>query len=83
MDHSLRGYLERRSTKELDAILNYVVSNYIYKPEETVRMILQILEEREKDIKPEITPEQRARWEKILESARYQQERQDAELKSE
>ncbi len=57
MNHSLRKYLERRSTKELDAILRYLVNNYVYRPEDAVREIVAILEEREKDIKPETTPD--------------------------
>ena len=77
MDHSLRGYLERRSTEELDAILNYVVNNYVYSPEDTVRTIIAILEEREKDIKQEITQEHRALWERYLEKAKQQQKQQD------
>ena len=48
MDHSLRKYLERRATEELDTILNYVVNNYTYRPEEAVRTIVMILEERER-----------------------------------
>lgn len=79
MDHSLRGYLERRSTEELDAILNYVVNHYAHQPEETVQMILSILEEREKDIKKEITPELRASWERYLER-RVKQETQQQDL---
>lgn len=71
MEYSLRGYLERRSTEELDAILNYVVNNYVYDPEDVVRMIIEILEEREKDTL-EITPEIRARWESFLEKAKLQ-----------
>jgi hypothetical protein len=77
MDHSLRGYLERCSTKELDAILNYVVNNYVCSPEETVRTIIAILEEREKDIKEEITPEMWASWEQYLEKAKQQQKQQE------
>ena len=50
MDHSLRGYLKRRSTEELDMILDYIVNNYVYEPETVVRMILEILEEREKAV---------------------------------
>lgn len=37
MDHSLRGYLERRSTEELETILNYVVNNYVHRTEDAVR----------------------------------------------
>ena len=73
-DHSLRGYLERRSTEELDAILNYVVNQYAQQPEETVQVILSILEEREKDIKTKITPELRASWERFLERIKQEQE---------
>ena len=73
MDFSLRGYLERRSTEELNAILNYVVNNYVYDPEDAVRMIIEILENREKDIKLKISPKLRASWERYLEKARQQQ----------
>ena len=74
MDFSLRGYLERRSTEELNAILNYVVNNYVYDPEDAVRMIIEILENREKDIKPKISPKLWASWERYLEKARQQQD---------
>lgn len=70
MDHSLRGYLERRSTEELDTILSYVVNNYVYKPEETAREIIAILQQREKNMKQEVTPERRALREGCLEKAR-------------
>lgn len=73
MDYSLRGYLERRSTEELDAILNFVVNNYGYATEGAVRMIIEILEEREKHIKPEISQELQVLWEHYLEKIRQQQ----------
>lgn len=72
MDQSLRAYLERRSTEELDAILNYLVNNYVYRPEDAVRTIIAILEKREKDTKQEITPELQALWENYLEKAKQQ-----------
>lgn len=77
MDHSLRGYLERRSTDELDAILNYLVNNYVYDTEEAVKTVLAVLQEREKDIKREITPELRNLWESYLKNLEKQQNRQD------
>lgn len=77
MDHSLRGYLERRSTEELDAILDYAVNHYVHRPEDAVRVILSILEEREKNKKQEITPELRALRERYLEKAKQQQKQQD------
>lgn len=77
MDHSLRGYLERRSTDELDAILNYLVNNYVYDTEEAVKTVLAVLQEREKDIKREITPELRNLWESYLKNLEKQQKRQD------
>lgn len=77
MDHSLRGYLERRSTDELDAILNYLVNNYVYDTEEAVKTVLAVLQEREKDIKREITPEIRNLWESYLKNLEKQQKRQD------
>ena len=60
MDYSLRGYLERRSTEELDIILVYAINNNIVKPEDTVKMIIEILEEREKKMEFKITPQYRA-----------------------
>ena len=66
MDISLRGYLERQSTEELRAILNYLVNNYEYAHEEGVRMVIAILEEREKDIQPAVTPEIQAAWKHYL-----------------
>jgi len=66
MDHSLRGYLERRSTEELRAILNYLVYNYKSTPEEAVNMTISILENREKDSKSEISPDLQAAWERYL-----------------
>lgn len=53
MDHSLRSYLKRQSTEELEAILNYVINNYVYSPENAVRIIIEILQEREKNAKQE------------------------------
>ncbi len=53
MDHSLRSYLERQSTEELESILSYVINNYVYSPENTVRIIIEILQEREKNAKQE------------------------------
>ena len=73
----MRGYLERRSTEELDKILDYVVHNYVYEPGEVVKTILGTLEEREKDHKPEITPELRAAWERDLKKAEQLQNQQD------
>ncbi|MBQ7340940.1 MAG: hypothetical protein IJW41_02065 [Oscillospiraceae bacterium] len=48
MDHSLRGYLERRSTKELYVILHYVSSSDSPIAEDAKKMVLAILEERER-----------------------------------
>jgi hypothetical protein len=66
MDHSLRGYLERRSTEELRAILNYLVYNYKSTPEEAVNMTISILEEREKDMLPDMSQQMQAAWERYL-----------------
>ena len=50
MDHSLRGYLERQSTEQLDTILqNSLKQEDIWNYEETIQLILAILWEREKD----------------------------------
>ena len=70
MDHSLREYLERRSTEELDVILNFVANNYEYAADETVKMIVAILEERESGIKRECTSEHIALWQRCLEKAK-------------
>lgn len=77
MAHSICSYLKRCSTEELDAILNYIVNNDVYGQDEVVRTILAIIEEREKDIKPEITPEIRAAWERYLEKTGQMQNKQD------
>lgn len=57
MDHSLRSYLERQSTEELEAILNYLINNYVHTPEDAVNAIIAILEKREKDRKREMISE--------------------------
>lgn len=48
MDHSLWGYLERRSTKELYVILHYVNNSDSPIAEDAKKMVLAILEERER-----------------------------------
>lgn len=53
MDHSLRSYLKRQSTEELETILNYVINNYVHSPKNAVRIIIEILQEREKNAKQE------------------------------
>ncbi len=48
MDHSLQGYLTRRSTDELFAILSYMeISDH---PEDIVKLVIAISEERGQDI---------------------------------
>lgn len=48
MDHSLRGYLSRRTTEELDQILNKCLENYeLDLNKDVIRMILDILRKRE------------------------------------
>ena len=55
MDHSLRGYLERQSTEQLDTILQDCLEQKdIWNYEETIRLILAILWEREKNVDYEI-----------------------------
>lgn len=50
MDHSLRNYLERQPTERLDTILQDCIEQEdLWNYEETVRLILAILWEREKD----------------------------------
>ena len=47
-DHSLRGYLERRTTEELDAILAYCLQDDNYKSYEyVIKEIISILLERD------------------------------------
>ena len=70
MDYSLRGYLEQRSTEELDVILNFAVNNYEYEAGETVRTIIAILEERELGIKRDYTPRYRTWWKRWLQKAK-------------
>ena len=53
MDHSLRGYLKRRSLLELELLLD----TYFYDPTEVMQMILSILKEREKSSTPECAAE--------------------------
>lgn len=56
-DHSIRGYLERKSTPELEGILNYIINGgNVVDPGDGVRMILEILYERDKDLEIKITP---------------------------
>ena len=78
MDRSLQEYLEQRSTEELDVILNYMVNNYAYHPEETVSTITAILEEREKDTW-ENSQEFRDLRERFLEKARQQNVKNQAD----
>ena len=65
MEYSLQRYLEQRSTEELNMILNYLVNNYMHKPDDGVRMILAILQEREKDM-PVTIPQELVLWAKNL-----------------
>ena len=76
MEYSLQGYLAQRSTEELNMIRNYLVNNYMHKPDDGVRMILAILQEREKDM-PVIIPEELASWAKNLEEVYLRKKRQD------
>ena len=63
-DHSLRGYLKRRSTKELEAILAYCLqeANYV-KYEEVILQVLSILDDR---FVPDVSPELALRVKEML-----------------
>lgn len=65
-EHSAEAYLKQLTDRELTVILRYVLENYERSAGETVRAILAVLRERDKDTKPEITPEIRAMAERIL-----------------
>lgn len=49
INHSLREYLEQKSSSELDIILHYLVNNCAYTPNDGAREVLAILEKREKE----------------------------------
>ena len=52
MDHSIRGYLERRTNKELEEILkNASGQTDLWDRETIIKMILEIKEKREKQKK--------------------------------
>lgn len=57
MEESLYDYMKRQSTQVLDSILDHVVHNYTYAPEDVVRTVLAVLAEREKELSLEITPQ--------------------------
>ena len=56
MDHSLQGYLERRETAELEAILNYAINSDNNIPEDVSDMIIAILEKRKQETENKIAP---------------------------
>lgn len=63
-EHSVRGYLSRRSTDELQAMLQYYLRGNRYKDyREEILMTLQILEER---FVPDVTSEQYLRVKEML-----------------
>lgn len=63
-DHSLRGYLKRRSTKELEAILAYCLQDKIY--EKYSREILEMLAVLNERFVPDVTSEQYIRAKELL-----------------
>lgn len=63
-DHSVRGYLNRRTTEELEGMLQYYLQEHIYKNYEMqILAILDILEER---FVPDFTSEQFVRAKEFL-----------------
>jgi hypothetical protein len=51
MDHSIRSYLERQTTEQLDTILHDCLEQKdLWNYEETIRLIFAILWEREKNV---------------------------------
>ena len=68
MDHSLHSYLKRRSTEELDAMLKYYLEEERWKQYgKAIMEILQILEDREKDVPIEITSQRKLAIERYRE----------------
>ena len=69
-DHSIQGYLSRRTTEELDLLLHdYLENEDRFARDEIVRIILRILAQREKDIPVEMTPELEKLWQQYLEDS--------------
>ena len=67
MDHSLRSYLERQPTERLDTILQDCLEQEdLWNYEETVRLILAILWEREKNVDYEIPAKMKEVMERFL-----------------
>ena len=67
MNHSLYDYLNRRTTEELDNILRYCLGcDDPGQYEDAIRMILQILAEREKDYPVSMSPESEERLSALL-----------------
>lgn len=67
MQHSLRGYLEGQSTEKLEQILHYCLDQKRLRDhEDTIRMVWEIILDRDKKIPVEITPQVQAAWEKYL-----------------
>ena len=66
-EHS-REFLEKQSTEYLDKVLNALLTSEMSEQKaDTVRLILKILNEREKDIHAERTPEMDTLWIRCLE----------------
>lgn len=58
MDHSVRGYLSRRTTERLDEILLFYLRQEVCAfNQEIIATVLDILREREKNQEYEISPE--------------------------
>lgn len=68
MDHSVQGYLERRSTEELRSILKYCLDiNRFRQYEDSIRIILKILQKRYEETPHEIPQYLYEMWDRIVE----------------
>ena len=66
MDHSIQGYLSRRTTEELDYLLLYYLRLEVCEfHRDIIVMILNLLEEREKNEPYEISPKLLALYKRL------------------
>lgn len=67
MEHSLKAYLTRQPTEKLDEMLRYCLTGERWKQyDDVILEILQILNEREKDLYSEISPDVQAALIKLV-----------------
>lgn len=67
MEHSLQAYLERRTTEELDDILNSQLEQELTELNASIiYMVLNILWDREKDLPRVYPPELITYWERFM-----------------